>query len=57
MAEYVFNKIKFNPEHKEYFYKIFTVCRKEDVHPKMDCSKEEKFYKIDFEKIIPLPYY
>lgn len=57
MAEYVFNKIKFNPEHKEYFYKILTVCRKEEVHPKADCDREGKFYKIDFKKIIPLPYY
>lgn len=57
MAEYVFNKIKFNPEHKEYFYKILKVCRKEDVHPKADCDREGKFYKIDFKKIIPLPYY
>lgn len=57
MAEYVFSKIKFNPEHKEYFYKILTVGKKEDVHPKVDCSKKEKIYKIDFEKIIPLPYY
>ena len=57
MAEYVFNKIKFNPEHKEYFYKILTSCPKEDTHPKADCDREGKFYKIDFKKIIPLPYY
>lgn len=57
MAEYVFTKIKFSPEHKEYFYKILTECEKEEVHPKMACSKEGRFYKADFEKIIPLPYY
>ena len=57
MAEYVFTKIKFSPEHKEYFKKILTECEKEKVHPKMACSKEGRFYKVDFEKIIPLPYY
>ena len=57
MAEYVFSKIKFNPEHKKCFYKILTACEKEDVHPKANCGKKGKFYKIDFEKIISLPYY
>ena len=57
MAEYVFTKIKFNPEHKEHFYKILTECEKEEVHPKAACSKKGRFYKADFEKIIPLPYY
>ena len=57
MAEYVFSKIKFNPEHKKYFYKILTASKKEDVHPKTNRGKKGKFYKIDFEKIIPLPYY
>lgn len=57
MAEYVFAKIKFNPEHKEHFYKILTECEKDEVHPKATCSKERRFYKADFEKIIPLPYY
>lgn len=57
MAEYVFIKIKFNPEHKEYFYKILTACKKENMHPQANCGKKEKIYKIDFEKIILLPYY
>ena len=57
MAEYVFTKIKFNPEHKKHFYKILTECEKEEVHPKAVCNKEGRFYKVDFEKIIPLPYY
>lgn len=57
MAEYVFSKIKFSPEHKEHFKKILTECEKEEVHPKAACNKEGRFYKVDFEKIIPLPYY
>ena len=57
MAEYVFTKIMFSPEHKEHFYKILTECEKDEVHPKAACNKEGRFYKADFEKIIPLPYY
>lgn len=57
MAEYVFTKIKFNPEHKEHFYKILTECEKDEVHPRAACDKLGRFYKTDFEKIIPLPYY
>ena len=57
MAEYVFTKIKFSPEHKEYFHKILTECEKDEVHPKAVCNKLGRFYKADFEKIIPLPYY
>lgn len=57
MAEYVYNKISFNPEHKKFFKKILSECSNGDVHPDSRADKNGKFWKMDFEKIIPLPYY
>ena len=57
MAKYVYNKINFKPEHKKIFERILSECSIGNVHPDSKINKNGKFWRMDFEKIIPLPYY
>ena len=48
MAEYVFTKIMFSPEHKEHFYKILTECEKDEVLQTVAKNYKKYNFFLDF---------